>query len=189
MRAKDLILGESYLIYYRHNIVDFDVTTNGRKYHEPEKYGRGKLVAINDPRPGFHTFQLDATAVLVYANSRGIQVHVDSKQANFKPNIIDIIAKSGHSISTDDLRSREGFAPLQPPSKELAKLQKLGYDDKTRVKEIISIVELLNGLGIAATPNADNTAITVPWVGLATFKTLVKTLYFKSVLEGLDDEG
>lgn len=189
MKAKDLIVGESYCIYYRHDVNSFEMTTVGRKYYEPEKYGQGKLIAINEPSSGFHTFQLDGTAVLVYANSRGVQSHVDLKTAKPKPHIMNIKSNFGANLSTDEVREMEGFRPLQPPSKEVAKLQKLGYDDKTRVNEIISIIKFLDGLGIQAAPNSDNTAINIPWAGLATFKTLVKTLYVKSVVEGLDNDS
>ena len=173
MRAKDLIVGQNYMIYYRHNIDVFDMTTTGRKYYEPEKYGKGKLIAINEPNVGFHTFQLDGTAVLAYATSRGVVTHVDN---TLLPKV----------HFTTDFTSDP---PLPPMSKELEKLTKLGYDDQTRVKEIISIVSLLSDLGVHSVPNSDNTAITIPWVGLATFKTLIKSLYKRSILEGLEDEG
>lgn len=160
MKTEELKVGLYYRISYRKELPAIYSTAAEIK----PVAGIGKLVKINDGRFGWHSFYVENVGV-VYAASRSIS------------------ACKG-ALPT---RPEETPVVVEVPAAEIEKLVQLGFDDKLRQATVQGILDSLVGLGINCSANENWSGINIPFVGLANLKTLINTLYAKSVERDMEE--
>jgi len=161
MKTSELKIGTWYNIKYRSSTERRQSNSYyawRNSYKESLTAGVGKLVATN-AKDWHHEFEVPGVGT-VYATSNSV-----FSESAFAP--------KQAIVDTDD-----------PTVK---KLRELGFDDDKRAAELETVQNFLLGIDIECEPNAENTALTIPYAGLARLKTLVAQIYSRLLLDE-DDE-